>query len=280
MIALGFGFAVLCALSKAIDTLINKDIMREQSAAAHALYRILFATPVLFVFALLRWRMTADGIWYLLLYGVLEAVNIFTHQLAVKRSNPLHIEIISKSKVILVLIASFVLGIDRLSPWSTVGIGVFMLGTALTINFQSRSDGEKTGALGLSLEMVSVLARTFKPFVLKDCLTNGLASNETMAFLSMIVAFGVLFAAFRPRLSFREIPVKKYAGQAVIVALGMLLSGWAIELANAVIVNAIESTAVIFLMLISFFYAKKRYPRLSVIGSVISVAGIVLAIVL
>lgn len=276
----GIVFAVLCALSKAIDTLLNKSVMRNVSAANHAIYRIVFVTPVLLIAACLNWRLEIACLPYVLLYGVLESINIFTHQLAVKRSNPLHIEIISKSKVIFTLILSLVLVIDTLSFWSTIGIAVFMVGTVLTINFQSRGEDERTDMRGIGLEITSVLARTFKPFILKSCIQKGLTSNETMAFLSMIVAFLVLLAVFRPKLSYKEISVPKYSAQALIVGLGMLLSGWAITRANIVVVNAIESTTIIFIMTIGYLFYKKKYSALTVIGSLISVVGIVLAIVL
>jgi drug/metabolite transporter (DMT)-like permease len=280
MIALGLLFAVLCAASKAIDTLINKDVMKQQSAVNHAFYRIIFVTPILFIASLFHWHFSVEVIGFLVLYGILEAINIFCHQTAVKKSNALHIEIISKSKVIFTLIVSFVLVIDTLSFWNTIGIVVFMIGTVLTINVQNRQDGEKTGCLGIVLELISVLARTFKPFILKYCIQNSYVSNETMSFLSMIVAFGALYVIFRPKLDFKEISVKKYFGQAVVVGLGMLLSGWAIMYANTVIVNAIESTSIIFVMLISFILMRKKYPILSVIGCIISVIGIIMAIVM
>ncbi len=279
LFGLGILFAVLCALSKAIDTLINKSVMRNISATNHTIYRIIFVTPILMVAALFNWQLKAECIFYIVLYGLLEAVNILTHQLAVKKSNPLHVEIISKSKVIFTLIVSFVLMIDTLSLWSTVGIIVFMSGTVLTINFQNKND-DTTDLKGISLELVSVLARTFKPFILKSCIQKELISNETMAFLSMIVAFFVLLAIFRPKLNIKEISVKKYSLQAFIVAMGMLLSGWAITNANIVVVNAIESTTVIFIMAISYFLYKKKYSALSIIGSIISVIGIVLAMIL
>lgn len=278
--ALGLLFAALCALSKGIDTLINKDVMRQQSAIHHAFYRIIFVSPVLLIPALFHWQFSTEVIGYLLLYGVLEAINIFCHQTAVKQSNVLHIEIISKSKVIFTLIVSFVLMIDTLAFWNAIGIVVFMTGTVLTINVQNRHDGEKTGMVGVLLELASVLARTFKPFILKHCIKQSLISNETMAFLSMLVAFVVLYVIFRPKLDFKEVSVKKYFGQAIVVGLGMLLSGWAIMYANTVIVNAIESTSAIFVMFISFLFLKKKYPLLSVTGCLISIVGIVLAIVL
>lgn len=280
MIALGLLFALLCAITKAIDTLINKSVMENQSAVQHSLLRIVFVTPVLLIAAVLNWKLEAGVWWYLLLYGLLEAVNIYCHQLAVKKSEPLHIEIISKSKVIFVLIVSFLLGIDRLSWQSTLGIAVFMAGTVLTINFQNRQSRDHTGWAGIVLETVSVLARTFKPFVLKVCVQKSLISNETMAFLSMFIAFGVLYAAFRPKLDFKAISVKKYTGQAIVVGLGMLLSGWAVIYANTVIVNAIESTTVFFVMAFSGLVLRKKYNLLTVVGSLIAVAGIVLSIVL
>ncbi len=276
---LGLAFATLCALSKAVDTLINKKVMRDISATNHAIYRIFFVTPILFVAALFNWQLRWASVGYILLYGLLESVNIWAHQSAVKRSNPLHIETISKSKVIFTLIISFVLAIDVLSVWQTVGISVFMIGTVLTINFQNKSD-EKTTFAGIGLEIISVLARTFKPFILKSCIQKGFISNETMAFFSMIVAAVLLLIAFRPKLNVKEVSVKHYSLQAFIVAAGMLLSGWAITRINIVVVNAIESTTIFFVMIISFILYKKKYSLLTILGTVISVLGIVLAIVL
>lgn len=277
---LGIGFAFLVAFLKAIDTLMNKSVMKDIQPLHHALYRILFVTPILFIVSIFHWQIRIEVIWFLLGYGALEAVNILTHQIAVKKSNPLHIEMISKSKVILTLIVSFVLMIDELSLWKTIGIIIFVIGTILTINFHTERDGERTGKIGIILEMISVLARTFKPFILKYCIVNGYISSEMMAFLSMPIAFVVLLIIFRPKLNFREISVKKYSLQALVVALSMLASGWAISMSNTVIVNAIESFSVFFIMLISYVLYKKKYKVLSIIGLVLSTIGIVLAIVL
>lgn len=280
MIGFGLLCAILCAFAKAIDVLINKSVMQQQTAVQHCLLRIAFVTPVLLVAALMNWKLEKGVLGYVLLYGVLEAVNIFCHQTAVKRSEPLHIELVSKSKIFFVLIVSFVLGIDRLTPASTLGIAVFMAGTVLTVNFQDRTGRDQTDLVGILLETASVLARTFKPFVLKSCVQKGLTTNETMAFLSMFVAFGILAAAFRPKLQLKTVSVKKYLGQAVIVGVGMLLGGWAVIHANAVIVNAIEGTTVFFVMGLSWLLLKKKYNWLTVVGSLIAVSGIVLSIVL
>lgn len=279
MFYIGILFAFLVALLKAIDTLMNKSVMKEIHPLHHALYRILFVTPILFIAALFNWQIQHHVIWFLLGYGALEAVNILAHQMAVKNSNPLHIEMISKSKVILALIISFVLVIDELSLWKTVGIIIFVIGTILTINFHNEKDGEKTGRVGIVLEMISVLARTFKPFILKYCVTNGYISSEMLAFLSMPIAFIILLTIFRPKLNFKEVSVKKYFLQALVVALSMLASGWAISMSNTVIVNAIESFSVFFIMIISFIIFKKKYTILSIIGLILSTIGIIISIV-
>ena len=280
MFYIGITFAVLCALSKALDALFNKDIMKNQSAGEHSVFRIIFVLPVLLIFALFNWNFQIDIIWWLLLYGVLESINILAHQLAIKKSNPFHVEIISKSKVIFTLIVSFVLVIDTLTLLKTIGIAVFMIGAVLSINRQNKDSKEKTGPFAITMEIVSVLARTFKPFILKNCVNNNLISNETLTFLSMIVALIILGVIFRPKVDFKTLPCKKYLLQSTIVGLGMLFSGYAVIYSNTVIVNAIETTSVIFLMLITFFFYKKKYTLLSTIGAIISVIGIILAIVL
>ena len=278
MAVLGLLFALLDSLSKAIDTLINKKIMRTRSAEEHAVLRIMFVIPIFFIASLFNWRFEAGCIGFLLLYGALEAVNIFCHQLAVKSSNAVHVEMIAKSKVLLAMIVSFVLVIDTLSVGGVIGIVVFVAGAVLTINFQNKND-DRTGAKGIFFEIVSVIARTFKPFILKTCVKRGLISNETMLFFSMVVALVLLFAVLRPRIDLKTVPVKAYTAQAAMVAAGMILSGWAVIYANIVIVNAIESMSVFFVMLISAVLYKKKYTALSAIGCALSVLGIVISII-
>lgn len=279
MAVLGFLFALLDSFSKAVDTLLNKKIMRTRSAEEHTVLRIMFVIPIFFIASLFNWRLDAGCIGLLLLYGVLEAVNIFTHQLAVKHSNAVHVEMIAKSKVLLAMIVSFVLVIDTLSLGGVIGIAVFVIGAVLTINFQSKND-DRTGAAGIIFEIISVIARTFKPFILKTCVKRGLISNETMLFFSMVIALLILLAVLRPRIDVKNVPVKPYFAQAAMVAAGMILSGWAVIYANIVIVNAIESMSVFFVMLISAVLYKKKYTALSAIGCALSVIGIIISILL
>lgn len=276
---LGLVFAVLCAIAKAADTLVNKRVMRDTPVVEHIFWRIIFVTPILFLASAFNWHFESGALWYLFGYGALEAVNIAAHQFAVKRTDPLSVEIVSKSKVIFVLIVSCVLMVDRLSLASSVGIAVFMAGAVMSINYKAkREKGEGKG--GIALELVSVLARTFKPFMLKQCIRDGLASNESMAALSMVVAFVLLFAVYRPRLAPSSVSVGAYSAQAVIVGASMLLSGWAVILSNTVIVNAIEGTSAIFVMAFCAIAQKKKYPALTVAGCIVAVVGIVMSALL
>ncbi|MBQ5648718.1 MAG: EamA family transporter, partial [Clostridia bacterium] len=109
---------------------------------------------------------------------------------------------------------------------------------------------------------------------------RGLISNETMLFFSMVIALLILLAVLRPRIDVKNVPVKPYFAQAAMVAAGMILSGWAVIYANIVIVNAIESMSVFFVMLISAVLYKKKYTALSAIGCALSVIGIIISILL
>lgn len=276
----GILFAIGACVLSSIDTLINKDIMSNNSSKVHSILRILFVMPVLLIAALFDWHITPNAILWLCVYGVLEAINIFFHQTAIKVSNPLHIDLISKSKVLLVLIISFVLGIDSLSLLSSIFIVVFVIGTVLTINFQTEAETEeKTGFLGIVFEIISVLARCFKPFILKYTITNDLISSSTLAFLSMPIALIILLIMFRPSINFKEINYKKYILQAVVVGVGMLFGVWSVEYGNAVISNTIAACTVVIIMLYELIFNHKKYKPLSYVGVTVALASIILACV-
>ncbi len=278
---LGIVFGITVAVLKAFDTLINKKVMRDVSAVNHSIYRILFVMPILGVAAIFNWKFDFQrAIIPLLIFGVLEAFNILLHQTAIKKANVVHIELLSKSKIILALIVSFVLGIDRLSWLAVGGIAIFTAGTVLAINFNiEKKQGEKTGNLGLLLEFFSVMCRVMKPFLIKKLLLEGALSSETVAFLSMPVAFLILLAIYRPRLDFHEIRVRDYGAQALMVAASMIISGYAVQYANIVVVSALENISVFIVILFSVLAYKVKYKPLVILGFILSVLGLTLAIV-
>ena len=279
MIQNGILLGLIIALLKAMDSIMNKSIMENVSPIHHSIYRIIFVSPILLVAALVNWQIQLDKVWHLvLLYGVIEAVNILFHQKAIKAGNLVFIELLSRSKTIFALVLSFVLVIDTPSTLAVVGIVVFTIATYFTVTKRVESKtGEKTSHISLLYEMISVLSRVVKPFLIKGILTAELISSETIAFLSMPIALVCLMAVYRPKLNFKEIDCKKYSLQALVVAAGMLVGVYAVKYANIVTVSAVENFSVFFVILFAVIVQKRKYPLTVFIGLGLAICGLILA---
>lgn len=279
MIQNGILLGLIIALLKAMDSIMNKSIMESTSPIHHSIYRILFVSPILLVAALFNWQIRLDKVWhFVVLYGVIEAVNILFHQKAIKAGNLVFIELLSRSKTIFALILSFVLVIDTPSALAVVGIIVFTIATYFTVTKKVEGKtGEKTSHISLLYEMISVLARVVKPFLIKGILTAELISSETIAFLSMPIALVCLLAVYRPKLDFKKINCKKYALQALVVAAGMLIGVYAVKYANIVTVSAVENFSVFYVILFAVLVQKRKYPLTVFIGLGLAICGLILA---
>lgn len=279
MIQNGILLGLIIALLKAMDSIMNKSIMENMSPIHHSIYRIIFVSPILLIAALANWHIQLDKVWHLvLLYGVIEAVNILFHQKAIKAGNLVFIELLSRSKTIFALILSFVLVIDTPSPWAVAGIVVFTIATYFTVTKRVEGKtGEKSTPLSLLYEMISVLARVVKPFLIKGILTAELISSETIAFLSMPIALVCLMVVYRPKLNFKEINCKKYSLQALVVAAGMLVGVYAVKYANIVTVSAVENFSIFFVILFAVIVQKRKYPLTVFIGLGLAICGLILA---
>ena len=279
MIQNGILLGLIIALLKAMDSIMNKSIMEATSPIHHSIYRILFVSPILLVAALFNWQIQLDKVWhFVVLYGVIEAVNILFHQKAIKAGNLVFIELLSRSKTIFALILSFVLVIDTPSALAVGGIIVFTIATYFTVTKKVEGKtGEKTSHMSLLYEMISVLARVVKPFLIKGILTAELISSETIAFLSMPIALVCLLAVYRPKLDFKKINCKKYALQALVVAAGMLIGVYAVKYANIVTVSAVENFSVFYVILFAVLVQKRKYPLTVFIGLGLAICGLILA---
>ncbi len=275
-IVLGVIFGVFVAITKGIDTSINKSLMGTTSAIDHSLYRILFVTPVLFIAALFHWQISVASIGWLLAYGGLETVNILTHQLAIKSLNSVHAEILSKSKSLTTYILSLILVVESVSVKGVLGIVIFTAGMLITIDFKELDWKKFSSFQGYLFEIISVLARTIKPFILYKLLSEGSISNEVLAFLSMPIAFVFIWIIFRPKLSFKSINVKGYVAQAIIVGLSMIASGYAILYAGAVITSMVENLSIFVVCIISYFMVKKKPEYTVWIGATLAIIGVIL----
>ena len=279
MIQNGIILGLIIALLKAIDSIMNKSIMENTSPIHHSIYRIIFVSPILLIAALANWQIQLDKVWhFVLLYGVIEAVNILFHQKAIKAGNLVFIELLSRSKTIFALIVSFVFVIDTPSPLAVLGIVVFTIATYFTVTNKVESQtGEKTSHISLVYEMISVLARVVKPFLIKGILTSELVSTETITFLSMPISLVCLLAVYRPELNFKQINCKRYSLQALVVAAGMLVGVYAVKHANIVTVSAVENFSVFYVILFAVLAQKRKYPLTVFIGLGLAICGLILA---
>lgn len=275
----GILFALIASLLSSLDIFLSKHITTSVSPKIHAILRIIFVIPILGIVSIFNWKLTKNAFPFLIIYGLLEAINIVCHQIAIKKGNPFQIELISKSKILLVLIVSILIGIDQLSIMASLAIILFTCGTILTIN---SSSNQTTNLFSLLFESVSVIARAFKPFMLKYCLVNEFISGETLAFLSMPIALLAILITIRKKdiQATSCIDIKNYIVLSIVISLGMLFGIWSIEYGNAVISNSISSLSVVFIIIISTLFFKRKYKVKTYIGSCIAVIGIVLACLL
>lgn len=274
---IGILLGILTAVLKGIDTVMNKSLMDDEtSAIAHSLYRILFVTPILFVAALLHWTLSVKAIWWIVLYGLLEAANILLHQYAIKLIQPVYAELLSKSKALTTYLLSLILVIESVSVKGVLGVCVFMIGMFVTIDFKALKKEQYTSAKGYLSEIGSVLARTMKPFVLARLLLSGEVSNEVLALLSMPIAFVAIWITFRPKLPIKEIPKRKYFAQAIVVGASMLTMGYAVVYAGAVLTAMTEHFSVWVVGFLMFVFYKQVIPKRVWFGSMLAILGVIL----
>lgn len=273
---IGISLGILVAILNGIDTSMNKSLMGSVSAIEHSLYRILFVTPVLLVAALFHWQISMESVWLLILYCLLEAGNILTHQLAIKSLNVIHAEILSKTKSLTTYILGLILVVESVSVKGVCGIVVFTAGLLITIDFKTINPQKFSSFSGYLCEIISVLFRTVKPFVLYRLLSDGTISNEVLAFLSMPIAFAIIWIAFRPKLQFRKLNVRKYVIQALVVGASMIASGYAVLYAGAVLTAMTENFSIFVVCIISFLIYHEKSSARVWIGGTLAVIGVIL----
>lgn len=270
---LGIIFGIFVAILNSIDTLMNKSLMSKTSATVHSILRILFVIPYLGAVAFLNWNIEKESIPLLIIYGVIESLNILCHQLAIKSLNPIHAEIVSKSKVFFVYIISIFFIIESISIGGIIGLVLFFIGLLLTIDYKKYNTKYFTDTKGYIYELISVISRSVKPFILRTLLVNKSISNETMAFISMVIALIILSVIFRPQIDFKKIEIKKYALQALLVSISMILSGYTILYTNEIISGMLENCSVLFVLLFGFIIYKNKPKLKACLGALFVIIG-------
>ena len=284
MFIFGVLLAFIMTFAKVLDTLLNKKIMVDIDPKLHSLYRIIFVSPILLFAALLNWQLSYEAIILITIYSVFEAFNILFHQMSLSKVEPELVDLISKSKILTVLIFGVAFSLEKIELHSVIGSILFVAGIILMMDLNFRKKNEiknnKIRLLGIFFQIVSVLCRTAKPFILKHILLNQYASNETVVFLSMPISFITIYLLFRPKIDFNQIKtkIKPYILQSILVAISMILMGYALLFSNVLTVSIIESFSVIILAVLSMIASKKLLKTNKLIGCVIGVIGIIIVI--
>ena len=282
MYIIGIILAIVMTLSKVIDTLINKKIVDRNDPIMHSMNRIIIVSPLLFFAALSDWYISSDAYLLLFLFALFECFNIVFHQSSLKYLRPYTADVISKSKVITVLIIAIALGITTPNIYTIGGSIVFFVGLILLIDRKNNSEGKevKSEKLGIMLQTFSVLCRSAKPFILKYILLNELASNETIVFLSMPISLIILLVMFRRKPSINRENIKIYSIQSLFVAVSMILVGYAVLNSSEIAVSIIESFSVSILFITSWIIEKERQPLIKIAGVAISLIGMIILVVM
>lgn len=268
---IGILLGLLTAILQGVDTYLNKDLMNNVTAYEHSAYRIIFVIPYFIIAALLNWNFNIDAIPYLLIFGLIESLNIVFHQLSIKSLNPVHNEMLSKSNVIFVYIFSIILVEESIKTSGIISIVLFALGMLMTIDF---SNIKHMGLKGDIFELLSVILRAIKPFILREILLSGNISNEVLNLMSMIIAVIVILITFRPKLDFKGINIKLYSIQSLIVGSNMLALGYSVLYAGPILSSMLNSLSMFFVMILMYLFKHKKTNALTILGAIIIMASI------
>lgn len=279
MYTLGIVLAFIMTLSKVIDTIINKRIVETSDPVKHSMNRIIIVMPILMIFALSNWYISSKAILLIVLFGLVECFNIVFHQASLKYLKTYTADIISKSKVILVLVIAIGLGISDLNLFIIGGTFIFFFGVILIIDFANNLEEKRSNLLGIILQTLSVICRSAKPFIIKSILVDQLASNEVVVFLSMPISFIILWIVFRKKPSINKQNIKIYLYQAFFVATSMLLMGYAVYHSSEITVSIIEAFSGAILLLYSIFILKEKSTIKRFIGMTLTIIGLIVIVI-
>lgn len=275
MIILGIIFGIIIAIMRAVDVFICKNLIKNKDASFHSFCCIIFCIPFLFITALFNWKLELSIIMYVFLYGIIEAVNIFFHQQAIKYLEPVSVEILSKTKTLLVYIISLILVIESISISGIFGIIIFTIGIFLTVDYSSLNKKNYSSVKGYIYEIISVISRTIKPFILKYLLVSEKISNETLVFFAMIISASLIFILFKPKIKLEKNDLKGYFIRAFFDSIGMLLSGYAIFFAGALITSMMENLSIFMVAIISYLLYKKKIDKKTILGMICVIIGLI-----
>ena len=254
----GIILGILVAILKGVDTIFNKSLSKDKTIELHSFYCILFTIPFLLCMSLCNWKLDIVSTPFLFMYSFFEMLNIYYHQKAIKILNPVHTEILSKSKIWFVYILSIFFLIESVSVSGFVTVILFVASVIIGIDFKNFNYKEFSDIKGYIYEIISVVSRTIKPFILRTLLISGTISNEVLIFFSMIIASFWLFIVFKPKIVFDKTKFSKYLFRAGLDSVSMILSGYAIFFAGALVTSMTECFSIFVVAILSRFIFKQK----------------------
>ena len=276
MIYYGILLAIIMATVNGIDTVLNKICLKKLNGINHTFVRLITLLPVLLIIALFNWKIDLNSWPLLLLYTLLELINIVCHLCSVKIIDPTANEIVSKSKIIFVYLLGLILATEIFNVIDLIGIIIFVFAIYLTVDFSKLKKKGNSGFKGYALEFISCLARTFKPFVIAKLLSSNTISNEVVVFLSMLITALIILILYRPKINYKELNYKIYFTQSLLVAISMLSYGYAVLFCGVLLTSMIENLSIISTCISVYFIYKEKVSIKTIIASVLCIAGILL----
>lgn len=276
MFILGIIFGITVAFMRAVDVFLCKKLISDKSAALHSFCCIIFCVPFLFIMSLFNWKLDFSAMVFIILYGLIETINIFFHQRAIKHLEPVSVEILSKSKTFIVYIISLFMLIESFSISGFLGIILFMVGIFLTIDFSLLNKNNFSSFKGYIFEIISVLARTIKPFILKYLITSNKVSNEVLVLFAMIISAALIFIIFKPKIQLEKNDIKGYLLRAFFDSIGMILSGYSILFSGALMASMTENLSIFIVAIFSYIIYKKKIDAKIIIGMFFVIGGLIL----
>ena len=135
---------------------------------------------------------------------------------------------------------------------------LFVASVIIGIDFKNFNYKEFSDIKGYIYEIISVVSRTIKPFILRTLLISGTISNEVLIFFSMIIASFWLFIVFKPKIVFDKTKFSKYLFRAGLDSVSMILSGYAIFFAGALVTSMTECFSIFVVAILSRFIFKQK----------------------
>jgi drug/metabolite transporter (DMT)-like permease len=237
---------------------------------------MLVGSLVILPLALLRWRLDAEAVPFVLASTVLELAYFWMLARAYRQAELSLVYPIARGLApVLVLVGSVLILGQRMAAAGVLGVFIVAIGVVLV-------RGLRSPASWLDVTMAVGIACLIAGYTLVD--QRGVSHADTLTYLLLVVGIpavvyaGVLVAhdGGVGRLRATASPAVVASGIAVVAAYGLVLA--ALGMAPAAGVAALRETSIVMATILAAVVLKERVERSRWLGSVVVVAGIALVV--